>query len=92
MLSNKVKCNIWLTLAILSIGCIIDRTIRVIDGSVEWWNLVAAIVITAFCTKFYLCYILSLLSQASEARQFIRPRQGLLVIHIGFLNVILHTA
>ncbi len=56
MLSNKVKCNIWLTLAILSIGCIIDRTIGVIDGSVEWWNLVAAIVITAFCTKFYLCY------------------------------------
>lgn len=56
MLSNKVKRNIWLTLAILSVGCIIDRAIRVIDGSVEWWNLLAAIVITAFCTKFYLCY------------------------------------
>lgn len=56
MLSNKVKRNIWLTLAILSVGCIIDRAIRVIDGSVEWWNLVATIVITAFCTKFYLCY------------------------------------
>ncbi len=56
MLSNKVKRNIWLTLSILSIGCIIDRTIRVIDGSVEWWNLVMAIVICAFCTKFYLCY------------------------------------
>lgn len=39
MLSNKVKQNIWLTLAILSVGCIIDRAIRVIDGSVEWWNL-----------------------------------------------------
>ena len=56
MLSNKVKRNIWLTLAILSVSCIIDRAIRVIDGSVEWWNLVATIVITAFCTKFYLCY------------------------------------
>lgn len=56
MLSNKTKRNIWLTLSILSIGCIIDRTIRVIDGSIEWWNLVMAIVITAFCTKFYLCY------------------------------------
>lgn len=56
MLSNKVKRNFWLALAILSIGCIIDRVIRVIDGSVEGWNLVAAIVITAFCTKFYLCY------------------------------------
>lgn len=56
MLSNKVKRNIWLILAILSVGCVIDRVIRVIDGSVEWWNLVTAIVITAFCTKFYLCY------------------------------------
>lgn len=56
MLSNKTKRNIWLTLSILSIGCIIDRTIRVIDGSIEWWNLVMAIVICAFCTKFYLCY------------------------------------
>lgn len=56
MLSNKVKRNIWLALAILSVGCVIDRVIRVIDGSVEWWNLVTAIVITAFCTKFYLCY------------------------------------
>lgn len=56
MLNNKVKRNIWLTLAILSVGCIIDRAIRVIDGSIEWWNLVTAIVITAFCTRFYLCY------------------------------------
>lgn len=56
MLSNKVKRNFWLTLAIMSVGCIIDRAIRVIDGSVEWWNLVSAIVITALCTKFYLCY------------------------------------
>lgn len=56
MLSNKVKRNIWLTLAIMSVGCIIDRAIRVIDGSVEWWNLVSAIVITALCAKFYFCY------------------------------------
>lgn len=56
MLSNKVKRNIWLTLAILSVGCIIDRVIRVIDGSVEWWNLITAVLITAFCTRFYLCY------------------------------------
>jgi len=56
MLSNKVKRNIWLTLAILSVGCMIDRAIRVMDGSAEWWDLAATIVITAFCTKFYLCY------------------------------------
>ncbi len=56
MLSNKVKRNIWLTLAILSVGCIIDRVIGVIDGSAEWWNLITAVLITAFCTRFYLCY------------------------------------
>lgn len=56
MLSNKVKRNIWPTLALLSVGYIIDRAIRVIDGSIEWWNLVATIVITAFCIKFYLWY------------------------------------
>ncbi len=56
MLSNRVKRNIWLTLSILSIGSIIDRAVRVIDGSAEWWSLASAIVITAFCTIFYLCY------------------------------------
>lgn len=56
MLSNRVKRNIWLTLSILSIGSIIDRAVRVTDGSAEWWSLASAIVITAFCTKFYLCY------------------------------------
>lgn len=50
MLSNKVKRNFWLTLSILSVGCIIDRAIRVIDGSIEWWNLVATIVITGKAT------------------------------------------
>ncbi len=56
MLSNKVKRNLWLTLAILSLAAVVDRAIKVADGSVEWWNLVSAIAITAFCTKFYLCY------------------------------------
>lgn len=55
MLSNKVKRNLWLTLAILSLAAVVDRAIRVADGTVEWWNLISAIVITAFCTKFYLC-------------------------------------
>lgn len=56
MLSNKVKRNLWLTLAILSLAAVVDRAIKVADGTVEWWNLVSAIVITVFCTKFYLCY------------------------------------
>lgn len=56
MISNKVRRNIWLSLAILSLGTIVDRAIRVSDGTAEWWNLASAIVITALCIKFYLCY------------------------------------
>lgn len=56
MISNKVKRNVWLTLAIMSTACIADRAIGVADGSLEWWNLVTTIIITGLCTKFYLCY------------------------------------
>lgn len=56
MLSNKVRRNIWLTLAVVSAVCVVDRAVRVIDGSVEWWNLVSAIIITVLCVKFHLCY------------------------------------
>ncbi len=56
MLSDRVKRNIWLTFAILSIGIIIDRAIGVADGSVEWWGLVCAVIITFFCAKSYFCY------------------------------------
>ena len=56
MLSNRVKRNIWLTLAILSGLAIIDRTIHIVMGELEWWQLVSVIIITAFCIKFYLCY------------------------------------
>ena len=56
MLSNRVKRNIWLTLAFLSGLAIIDRTIRIVMGALEWWQLVSVIIITAFCIKFYLCY------------------------------------
>ena len=56
MLSNRVKRNLWLTLAILSGLAIIDRTIRIVMGDLEWWQLISVIIITAFCIKFYLCY------------------------------------
>lgn len=56
MISNRVKRNIWLTLAILSLGTVVERAIRVADGSIGWWDLIASILITAFCTKFYLSY------------------------------------
>lgn len=56
MISNRVKRNVWLVLAVMSVGAVVDRAIRVAEGTVEWWNLVSTIVITAFCVKFYLCY------------------------------------
>lgn len=46
----------WLVLAVMSVGVVINRAIRVAEGTVEWLDLVSAIVITAFCVKFYLCY------------------------------------
>lgn len=56
MISNRVKRNVWLVLAVMSVGAVVDRAIRVAEGTVEWGNLVSAIVITAFCVKFYRCY------------------------------------
>lgn len=56
MISNRVKRNVWLVLAVMSVGVVINRAIRVAEGTAEWWDLVSAIVITAFCVKFYLCY------------------------------------
>lgn len=56
MLSNRVKRNIWLTLTILSGLAIIDRSVRVVEGSIEWWNLLSAIIVTALCGKFFMCY------------------------------------
>ncbi len=56
MLSNRVKRNVWLVMAVLSLAAVIDRAIRVIDGSLEWWELLSAVIITALCTKFYCDY------------------------------------
>lgn len=56
MISNKVKRNLWLALAVMSLAGVVDRAIRVADGSLEWWNLLTAVCITGFCTKFYFCY------------------------------------
>lgn len=56
MISNKARRNIWLTFTILSCVAIVDRTIRVADGSIEWWQLVSSIIIACFCLRFYLCY------------------------------------
>ena len=44
MLSNRVKRNIWLTLTIMSGLTVIDRAVRIVDGSVEWWNLLSSII------------------------------------------------
>lgn len=56
MFSNRVKRNIWLTLAILSLMAVVDRIIGMADGTSEWWHLACNAVTTALCFKFYLCY------------------------------------
>lgn len=56
MLSNRVKRNGWLTLAVLSASGVIDRAIRLFDGTIEWWEFVFSLLITALCVRFYLCY------------------------------------
>ena len=56
MLSNRVKRNIWLTLTIMSGLTVIDRAVRIVDGSVEWWGLLSSIIVTALCAKLYMCY------------------------------------
>ncbi len=56
MLSNRVKRNIWLTLTILSALTIIDRTVRVVEGSVEWWHLLSAVIVHAQYGNSFLCY------------------------------------
>jgi len=56
MISNRVKRNIWLAFAVMSVGVVVDRAVRAATGSVEWWNLLSAIVILALCVKFYRCY------------------------------------
>lgn len=56
MLSNRVRRNVWLVLGVLSLAAVGDRAVRVAQGSLEWWNLVAVVVITLFCFRFYLCY------------------------------------
>lgn len=56
MLSNKVKRNIWLTLGILSLAAVVDRAIRLASDGSDWGSLACAVVITLFCTRYYLYY------------------------------------
>ncbi len=56
MVSNKVKRNIWLVLTVMSALSVLNRAIRVFDGSAEWWQLVSAVVITAVSIRFYTTY------------------------------------
>ena len=56
MISNRVKRNIFLTLAIMSAVTVIYRAIRLATGLVEWWMLASAIAITAVLTKCYFSF------------------------------------
>lgn len=55
-LTDKMRSYIWLALAILSLICVISRALDLAQNDKEWWHLVSTIVMTAFCTRFYLCY------------------------------------
>ena len=55
-MSNKIKRNLWLALAIMSFVVIIDRSIRLANGNLEWWQMLSPIALTAFFARFYLCY------------------------------------
>lgn len=56
MISNRVKRNIFLTLAIMSAVTVIDRAIRLAMGLVEWWILVLAIAITVVLARCYFSF------------------------------------
>ena len=36
MLNDRIRRNIWLALTVMSVAVIIDRLVRVIDGTIEW--------------------------------------------------------
>lgn len=56
MISNRVKRNICLTLAIMSAICSIDRAIRAFTGNMEWFYPVTGICITAVWFVLWLRY------------------------------------
>ena len=56
MISNKVKRNIWLTLSIVSLMCVISRGIKVLDGTAEWWQLFYTTVVFAVIFRLYMAY------------------------------------
>lgn len=56
MIRNKTKRNIWFVLSIFSLAATIDRTIRLADGKIEWWEVCSAAVIAVCCVKCHLSY------------------------------------
>lgn len=56
MLNDRIRRNIWLALTVMSVAVIIDRLVRVINGTIEWPGLLCALIISVFCTRSFLCY------------------------------------
>lgn len=54
MVSDRVKRNIWLTLAIVSVVCAVARSIQLAGGEAEWWEAACSAIITVYCTSQYL--------------------------------------
>lgn len=55
-MTDKTRSYIWLILAILSLICVVSRAVDLANGDKEWWHLITTMVITAFCTRYFICY------------------------------------
>ena len=56
MLNNRIKRNIWMIMSIIMAVIVIERSIRLIKGGVEWWEPLSACAIGAVCVKIFLSY------------------------------------
>lgn len=56
MLSTKAKRNVWLVMTALSVGIIVDRIMRLIDGSIEWTGLASGIAVFVLVLRGYICF------------------------------------
>lgn len=56
MISNKVKRNIWLTLGVVSLVCVMAVAVKVYEGTSEWWQLLCSAVICGVIFRLFWIY------------------------------------
>ena len=70
MLNDRIRRNIWLALTVMSVAVIIDRLVRVIDGTIEWPGL--------------LCALISLLQTQAEGAESLKSAAGHTAQHAAY--------